>query len=52
MNFGLAVKQLRDDGIGARFLVVTDGIASAPPGDISLAMCGHVVAELIEERRR
>ena len=31
MNFGLAVKQLGDEGIDARYLVVTDDIASAPP---------------------
>ena len=37
MNFGLAVKQLRDEGIDARYLVVTDDIASAPPEDISQA---------------
>lgn len=35
MNFGLAVQQLRDDGIDARYLVVTDDIASAPPEDIT-----------------
>jgi D-erythrulose 4-kinase len=35
MNFGLAVKQLRGEGIDARFLVVTDDIASAPPEDIA-----------------
>src|SRR6476620_685763 len=35
MNFGLAVQQLRSDGIDARFLVVTDDIASAPADDIT-----------------
>jgi dihydroxyacetone kinase len=35
MNFGLAVKQLRDEGVDARYLVVTDDIASAPPEDIT-----------------
>ena len=35
MNFGLAVKQLRGERIDARFLVVTDDIASAPPEDIT-----------------
>jgi len=35
MNFGLAVKQLHGEGIDARFLVVTDDIASAPPEDIT-----------------
>src|SRR6478672_4876593 len=35
MNFGLAVKQLRAEGIDARFLVVTDDIASAPADDIT-----------------
>src|SRR4029077_13844205 len=35
MNFGLAVKQLRDEGIDARYLVVTDDIASAPPEEIT-----------------
>ncbi|MBB3604871.1 dihydroxyacetone kinase [Mycolicibacterium sp. BK556] len=33
MNFGLAVDQLRADGIDARFLTVTDDIASASPED-------------------
>jgi dihydroxyacetone kinase len=33
MNFGLAVQQLRADGIDARFLTVTDDIASASPED-------------------
>lgn len=34
MNFGLAVEQLRADGIDARFLTVTDDIASAAPEDL------------------
>ncbi|WP_422747156.1 D-erythrulose 4-kinase [Mycobacterium sp. WMMD1722] len=33
MNFGLAVTQLRADGIDAHYLAVTDDIASAPKGD-------------------
>lgn len=55
MNFGLAVKQLRDEGIDARYLVVTDDIASAPPeeaakrrgiaGDFSVFRCASVAAE-------
>ncbi len=35
MNFGLAVQQLRSEDIDARFLVVTDDIASAPAEDIT-----------------
>ncbi|WP_395308753.1 dihydroxyacetone kinase family protein [Mycobacterium sp. AMU20-3851] len=35
MNFGLAVAQLRAEGIDARYLAVTDDIASAPPEDIA-----------------
>ena len=31
MNFGLAVQQLRGEGIDARYLAVTDDIASAAP---------------------
>src|SRR5258707_3401835 len=34
MNFGLAMKQLRSEGVDARYLVVTDDIASAAPEDI------------------
>lgn len=55
MNFGLAVKQLRDEGIDARYLVVTDDIASAPPeeaakrrgiaGDFSVFRCASAAAE-------
>lgn len=33
MNFGLATRQLQSEGIDARYLVVTDDIASAAPGD-------------------
>lgn len=35
MNFGLAVTQLRAEGIDARYLPVTDDIASAAPQDIA-----------------
>lgn len=35
MNFGLAVSQLRGDGIDARYFAVTDDIASAPPSDVA-----------------
>ncbi|MGN7781364.1 dihydroxyacetone kinase family protein [Mycolicibacterium sp. 22603] len=35
MNFGLAVSQLQSEGIDARFLVVTDDIASAAAEDIT-----------------
>jgi dihydroxyacetone kinase len=35
MNFGLAVSQLRAEGIDARYFAVTDDIASAAPEDIS-----------------
>ncbi|MGU3655067.1 dihydroxyacetone kinase family protein [Mycolicibacterium sp. A43C] len=35
MNFGLAVSQLQSEGIDARFLVVTDDIASATAEDIT-----------------
>ena len=55
MNFGLAVKQLRDERIDARYLVVTDDIASAPPedtakrrgiaGDFSVFRCASAAAE-------
>jgi D-erythrulose 4-kinase len=31
MNFGQAVERLTDEGIDARFVVVTDDVASAPP---------------------
>jgi dihydroxyacetone kinase len=33
MNFGLAVTQLRSEGIDARYFAVTDDIASAPTGE-------------------
>jgi len=33
MNFGLAVAQLRGEGIDARYFAVTDDVASAPKGD-------------------
>ena len=55
MNFGLAVKQMRDEGIDARYLVVTDDIASAPPeesakrrgiaGDFTVFRCASAAAE-------
>jgi D-erythrulose 4-kinase len=55
MNFGLATRQLRSEGIDARFLVVTDDIASAPAdditkrrgiaGDFSVFRCASVAAE-------
>ena len=35
MNFGLATERLRSEDIDARFLVVTDDIASAPADDIT-----------------
>lgn len=35
MNFGLAVRQLRADGIDARYLAVTDDIASASVGEVA-----------------
>jgi dihydroxyacetone kinase len=34
MNFGLAVEQLRSEGIDARYFAVTDDVASAPPSEI------------------
>ena len=37
MNFGLAVTQLRAEGIDARYLAVTDDVASAPPEEIGEA---------------
>ncbi len=33
MNFGLAVTQLRSEGIDARYFAVTDDVASAPKGE-------------------
>jgi D-erythrulose 4-kinase len=35
MNFGLAVDQLRGEGIDARYFAVTDDVASAPVGEES-----------------
>jgi dihydroxyacetone kinase len=35
MNFGLAVAQLRSEGIDAHYFAVTDDVASAPQGDES-----------------
>ncbi|AYJ50690.1 dihydroxyacetone kinase family protein [Rhodococcus sp. P1Y] len=35
MNFGLAVQKLRSEGIDARYLAVTDDIASAPKEEIT-----------------
>ncbi|TGD84919.1 D-erythrulose 4-kinase [Mycolicibacterium sp. CH28] len=35
MNFGLAVTQLRSEGIAAEYFAVTDDVASAPKGDES-----------------
>jgi dihydroxyacetone kinase len=55
MNFGLATQQLRSEGIDARFLVVTDDIASAPvedatkrrgiAGDFTVFRCASAAAE-------
>ncbi|HZA12052.1 dihydroxyacetone kinase family protein [Mycobacterium sp.] len=55
MNFGLATRQLRSEGIDARYLVVTDDIASAPPddttkrrgiaGDFTVFRCASAAAE-------
>lgn len=55
MNFGLAVEQLRNDGIDARYLPVTDDIASAAPeeaakrrgiaGDFTVFRCAGAIAE-------
>ncbi|MGU3498433.1 dihydroxyacetone kinase family protein [Mycobacterium sp. C31M] len=55
LNFGLAVDQLRSEGIDARFLVVTDDIASAAAediakrrgiaGDFTVFRCAGAVAE-------
>jgi dihydroxyacetone kinase len=33
MNFGLAVERLRAEGVDARYVAVTDDVASAPPED-------------------
>ena len=55
MNFGLAVQQLQGEGIDARYLAVTDDIASASPeevakrrgiaGDFTVFRCASAVAE-------
>jgi D-erythrulose 4-kinase len=55
MNFGLAVQQLRNEGIDARYLPVTDDIASASrdesakrrgiAGDFTVFRCASAVAE-------
>jgi dihydroxyacetone kinase len=55
MNFGLAVQQLRSEGIDARYLAVTDDIASAPAndtakrrgiaGDFTVFRCASAMAE-------
>ncbi|GAB90339.1 dihydroxyacetone kinase family protein [Gordonia rhizosphera] len=55
MNFGLATSTLRDEGIDARFLTVTDDIASAPvqeaekrrgiAGDFPVFRCASAAAE-------
>ena len=55
MNFGLAVTQLRSEGIDAHYFAVTDDIASAPlgeeakrrgiAGDITVFKCASAAAE-------
>ncbi|MFQ6396089.1 dihydroxyacetone kinase family protein [Nocardia sp. KC 131] len=55
MNFGLAVEQLKADGIPARYFAVTDDIASAPveetakrrgiAGDFTVFKCASAAAE-------
>lgn len=55
MNFGLAVTELANEGIDARFLTVTDDIASAPvdeagkrrgiAGDFAVFRCASAAAE-------
>jgi dihydroxyacetone kinase len=55
MNFGLAVTQLRSEGIDAHYFAVTDDIASAPKGeeskrrgiagDFTVFKCASVAAE-------
>ena len=55
MNFGLAVQQLQREGIDARYLPVTDDIASASPeesakrrgiaGDFTVFRCASAIAE-------
>ncbi len=56
MNFGLAVQRLRAEGIDARYVAVTDDIASASPaesakrrgiaGDVVVFKCAGAAAEL------
>ena len=55
MNFGLAVTQLRNEGIDAHYFAVTDDIASAPlgeeakrrgiAGDVTVFKCASAAAE-------
>lgn len=55
MNFGLAVTQLRSEGIAAHYFAVTDDVASAPKGeeakrrgiagDFSVFKCASAAAE-------
>jgi len=55
MNFGLAVTQLRSEGIDAHYFAVTDDIASAPlgeeakrrgiAGDVTVFKCASAAAE-------
>ncbi|WP_338886063.1 dihydroxyacetone kinase family protein [Rhodococcus sovatensis] len=55
MNFGLAVQKLRSEGIDARYLAVTDDIASAPldqiekrrgiAGDFTVFRCASAAAD-------
>jgi dihydroxyacetone kinase len=55
MNFGLAVTQLRSEGIDARYFAVTDDVASAPKseeakrrgiaGDFTVFKCASAAAE-------
>ena len=62
MNFGLATRQLRSEGIDARYLVVTDDIASAAPedigkrrgiaGDFTVFRCASAAAEEGADHRR
>ena len=44
MNFGLAVEELRAEDIDARFLVVTDDIASAPPKRLPSAVASLAIS--------
>ena len=55
MNFGLAVTQLRNEGIDAHYFAVTDDVASAPlgeeakrrgiAGDVTVFKCASAAAE-------